>query len=173
MNCRFLEFSEIIRIIARFFGNVYKYKNLYVTKTAEDAQRQLKLLVKHTKIMTIAFAEDRGTRILADTPIQLRLEVTVPATKDSPVLEIPQSATVTGTYATFDLFGLMPPMENRQLPSTTWVRVKEAVTPAHKGTPLWFLYLERDMLKVINQQTPGRSSTSLLSKDSVYRPRAC
>ena len=156
--------------LAGFFGNIYSYKGLYNARNSSEAQRQTRDLIKHTKSVTEAFIAVTSDEVRADTPTQLLIEVTIPPPKMYPLNEMPENSTVTGTFASLRVFGLMPPMENRQLPVTTWGRLREVVTRPGAGHPLWLLNLERDMLNAANGLALNGASASFLSSDTVYRP---
>lgn len=155
--------------IAKFFGDIYKYKNLYVLKDASETQRQTQTLVGQVKCISEAFKAARGTDIRADTPIQLQLDVYIPSLQGEPLSCILESAEVTGTFASFKLFDLLPPMIGNQRPATTWGALKRASSSEYRAVAPWIERLERDMLDAANGRVPNSVEGTLSSNDKVYR----
>jgi hypothetical protein len=155
--------------IATFFTDIYAYKNLYVAEDASEGLRQTQTLARQVKRITEAFKAARGTDIRADTPIQLQLDVYVPASQGELLSCIPESAEVTGTFASFKLFELLPPMINKQLPATTWGALKKASSSEYRTVAPWIERLERDMLDAANGRVPNSVEGTLSSNDKVYR----
>ena len=130
--------------ISTFFKNFYKYKGLYVPKDADEGQRQITKLVRQSKRITEAFKAARTTDVLADTPTQLLIDVSVSAKAGERMTEVPDESEITGTFQSLGLFGLMPHMVNRQLPITTWGRLKEVLAQKVGGrSPFWIESLDR------------------------------
>jgi TIR domain len=123
--------------IAKFFSDFCTYKELYVARGVSDSGRQLQTIAQKAKRITDAFKATRGKDIRADTPTQPGIEVRVTAAPDEKLVGIPPEATVTGTFESFALFGLMPPMVQRQLPTTTWGWVREACSSPHNTIVPW------------------------------------
>src|SRR3954453_1821899 len=171
LNSEFDERKFYLRTpIAEFFSNFYEYENLYVVRDAGDAQRQLDALAPQAQHITEAFKTARGTDIRADTPIQLRLELTIRANLKTPLQSVPDNAELTGTFQSFNLFGLMPYMINRQLPKTTWTGLKQLVSEARNVSALWLDCLEKDIINVADQRWPSGIEVTFPSGDKMYRP---
>jgi len=156
--------------IASFFKNFYKYKDLYVPKDSDDAQRQLAKLVRQTRRITEAFKAARRTDILADTPTQLCIELSILGCSEKLLTKIPDEAEITGTFQSLGLFGLMPHMANRQLPVTSWGRLKQVMNPNRGRTPLWIENLEQDMMNAANSLALTGLVMSFGSNGKIWRP---
>jgi hypothetical protein len=155
--------------IAKFFSDLYAYKSLYVARDASENQRQTQTLSAQVRRITEAFKAARGTDVLTNTPIQLQLDVSVESTKGKPLLSIPEDAKVTGTFASLALFGLMPPMQNKQLPATTWGELKRACCSEYRPVAPWIERLERDMLDTSSHRVPRSMEATLASNEKIYR----
>ena len=68
------------------------------------------------------------------------------------------------------LFGLMPPMANRQLPVTTWGQLKATLSERTKQLPLWLIRLEEDIVAIANERSPTSTETSFSSGGKIWRP---
>jgi TIR domain-containing protein len=151
-----------------FFAALCAYKNLYLP----DAQgEQTETLVRKTKVLTEAFKAARGFAVRVDTPTQLGIEVMVSSSKDAAALDrIPNESIITGTFGSFRLFGLMPHMENRQLPATTWARLRAACESPLRMSVMWMERLEKDMISAANGIALGASDASFAGEDDkIYR----
>jgi hypothetical protein len=138
--------------LAKFFSDLYAYKGLYVAKDASEAQRQAQTLLRQVKRITDAFKDARGSDIRADTPIKDQIDVQIDSSTVEPLIKIPDSAKVVGTYSSLALFGLRPPMQNKQLPVTTWRDLKQAGSSKYRTTAPWVECIEQDMLAAANAQ---------------------
>jgi hypothetical protein len=156
--------------IASFFKNFYKYKSLYVPKDSDDAQRQLAKLVRQSRRITEAFKAARGNDVRADTPTQLCIELSFPGCSENFLTKIPEEAEITGTFQSLGLFGLMPHMANRQLPVTSWGRLKQVMNPNHSRIPLWIENLEQDMINAANGLALTGSEISFGKNGKIWRP---
>jgi hypothetical protein len=154
--------------LAQFFAAFYKYKGLY---TGTDAARHQKKLIQQVKRVSEAFKAARNTDIRFDTPTQLSIQISVHGgNRDGRLARIPAEAEVSGTFQSLGLFGLMPPMSERQLPKSTWGKVREASqTPFRRLQPA-MQFLERDMLDAANGRTLSGMEATFVSNDRVYRP---
>ena len=155
--------------LAKFLADFYKYKDLYVARDAADAQRQVQTLARQTKRITEAFKSARASDIQASTPTQLGVEILVAGTAGAEMTRVPDDAEVVGTFQSLGLLGLMPPMQNEKLPSTTWGRVRDACATAFRTTALWMERLEKDMLDAANGRALSSGEATFASKDKVYR----
>jgi hypothetical protein len=161
----FYERSEL----AKFFVDFCQYDGLYVPSDGAEYQRQSQTIIRKAKRITEAFRIARGNDIRADTPTQLGIEVTVPYKAGQPLASIPLDAQVKGTFQSFGLFALMPPMQGEQLPSTTWADVKAAGQSPYSGYLPWIERLEQDMLNAANGRTLSEAEATFRSKDKTYR----
>jgi hypothetical protein len=157
--------------VASFFKNFYKYKNLYVPKDSDDAQRQLTKLIGQTRRITEAFKAGQRDDPVADTPTQLRIEVSIPCYPEERLTKVPGEAKITGTFHSLRLFGLMPHMHNKQLPVTSWGRLKQEVMNQNGGqTPLWIENIEQDMINAANGLALTGLEMSFGSDGKMWRP---
>lgn len=158
--------------VESFFSNFYNYENLYVASTLGDHAPLHKNIVVNCKHLTEAFKEGRGDEIVTDTPTQLRVEVCIPPGKESELMIIPDEATVTGTYESMSLFGIMPHMQNRQLPQVSWGVLKREVAALDASRPLWLQCLERDILNSANGRVLEGFHATLRDgrSEKTYRP---
>ena len=106
--------------VFRFLSSFCRYKGLYVVDKIEDNARLQTDLIQRARNITKAFEDGRGKDVVVDTPAQLGWEVLVTTDLRGDTASVPDTAVVTGTYESFRLFGLMPDMMNRQLPSASW-----------------------------------------------------
>ena len=155
--------------LAMFLSDFYKYKDLYIARDVADAQRQVQTLVRQTKRITEAFKSARASDIQSSTPTQLGVDVLVSASLAGGLTQIPDDAEVVGTFQSLGLLGLLPPMQNEKLPSTTWNRVREACSTSFRTTALWMEHLERDILNAANGRALSGAEATFASKDKVYR----
>ena len=157
--------------ITSFFKNFYRYKNLYVTTSDGDgAERQIAKILHQSKRLTEAFKTARRHDVLADTPTQLRLEVSITDNARSNLTSVPDDAEITGTYQSFGLFGLMPHMVNRQLPVASWGQLKRVMTPTGSPTPIWLEDLEQDMVNAANGVALTGREVSFNRDRKIWRP---
>lgn len=155
--------------LARFFEDFCRYDALYVTRDTSETQRQSQAIIRKAKRITETFRAARGNDVRADTPTQLGVEVTVACKSGEPLAAIPSDAQVKGTYQSFGLFGLLPPMQGEQLPSTGWGEVKSACRSPYSAHIPWVERLERDMLNAANGRALGEPEATFLSKNKTYR----
>src|SRR5277367_4834559 len=155
--------------LAQFFSDLHAYKSLYVVRDAGDAQRQLQTIVSQAKAVTEAFAKAAESDVRSDTPTQLRIEVSVSAKSGQRLSRIPIEAEVSGTYQSLGLFGLMPPMYEQRLPTSTWGAVREMSSSPYRRVAPWIDRLERDMLDAAASRVPGGLEATFSSKDKIYR----
>jgi hypothetical protein len=155
--------------VAKFFEDFCQYDALYVAGETSEVQRRSQAIIRKAKRITEAFRAARGNDVRADTPTQLSVEVTVPCKSGELLTVIPTDASVKGTFQSFGLFGLMPPMHDQQLPSASWGSVRAACrTPFSTHIP-WVERLEQDMLDAANGRALREPEATFLSKDKTYR----
>jgi hypothetical protein len=152
--------------IAKFFADFFTYKELYVAHAPSESERQLQTICQKAKRVTEAFKASRASDIYADTPTQLGIEVRVAAGAGDKLLQISELAEVSGTYESFKLFSMMPPMVQKQLPKTTWGRVREA---SNDVIVPWMDRLEMDMLAAANGAVPISPEATFRSGAKIYR----
>jgi TIR domain len=155
--------------LARFFSDIYKFKDLYVARDVAESQRQVQTLLRQVKRITDAFNAARGSDVRSDTPTQLRVEVSMPGTRDQKLLRIPPESQVAGTFQSLALFGLMPPMQNNRLPSTTWGEIQQACGSQYRRIPPWMERVERDMLDAGTGRVLSGLESTFSYKDKIYR----
>jgi len=109
--------------VFQFLQDMCIYQDLYIVQGPDDTERQTNVLLEGAKRITNAFKAARASDIKSDTPTQLGLEISFAAPAGA-LNAVPNEAVVTGTFGTFKLFGLMPPMEHRQLPVSTWQELR-------------------------------------------------
>jgi len=154
-----------------FLDSFSAYRGLYLTHADREHAQKQDLLLAAARRLTLAFAAAHGTEVKTDTPTQLTFSVQfVP--EISAISAIPGKAMVTGTFASFALFGLLPAMQNRQLPSTTWDEVRAACQARSVANTLWMQSLEREMVNVASGKLPGSPEAVFMSAlgHKVYRP---
>lgn len=155
--------------IATFFNDFYKYKGLYTTRDAAEAQRQLQTQVRQVKRITDAFIAARGSHVRADSPTQLRVEISVASARDVKLTKIPAGAEVAGTFQSLALFGLAPPMQVGRLPITTWGSIRDACGSEYRRIPPWMERLEQDMLDSGNGLVLSGLEATFSAKEKIYR----
>jgi hypothetical protein len=157
--------------LAKFFADVYKYKDLYVPADAADSARQVETLGLQVRRITAAFKSARGSDVASNTSTQLGVEIAVPATPGLSLARIPDTAVLKGTYESLKLSGILPARAEGQLPETTWKALREAAGSQYRSTPPpWMEQLEQDMLAVANEKTFGAVEATFASKDqTIYR----
>jgi hypothetical protein len=155
--------------LAKFFDDFCRYDALYVARDNSETQRQSQAIIRKAKRITEAFRAARGNDIRADTPTQLGVEVAVSSKAGEPLMAIPVDAQVKGTFQSFGLFGLMPPMQGEQLPLASWGEVKAACRSPYSAHIPWVERLERDMLNAANGRALGEPEATFLSKNKTYR----
>ena len=167
---RFYRESAVFRFLADFC----RYKELWPVRDAAQAERQTQALLAAAKRVTLAFEAARASDVKSDTPTQLELEVAFEAGPPgaAPAEAVPDDALVTGTFASFALFGLMPPMANKQLPSTTWAELRAACVQRSAANALWMDSLEREMVDTMRGRALGTPEAifSAASDGKLYRP---
>jgi TIR domain len=156
--------------LAQFFMAFYKYKNLYFARDAAEGQRQQQTLSGQVKRVTAAFQAARRSDVRFDTPTQLGVEVSVPSSATAELAEIPSTAEVTGTFQSLALFGLMPPMQEKRLPKTSWGQVRAAAQTAYRRLEPSMEFLERDMIDAANGRVLSGLEATFVSEGKVYRP---
>lgn len=155
--------------LAKFFEDFCRYQSLYVAHDGAESKRQWQEIIRKAKRITEAFRAARGNDVRTDTPTQLSIELTVSCKPDQPLAEIGPEAQVKGTFQSFGLFGLMPPMEGEQLPTAAWADVRAACRSPYSGRALWIERLERDMLNAAGGRALCDSEATFLSKTKTYR----
>ena len=158
--------------VFRFLSDFCRYKDLYPVRDAAQAERQTQALLAAAKRVTLAFEAARASDVKSDTPTQLKLEVSFDAASPNLVDAVPDDAQVTGTFASFALFGLMPPMANKQLPSTTWAELRAACAQRSAANALWMHSVEREMVDTMRGRALGTPEAilSAASDGKLYRP---
>lgn len=158
-------------ILFAFLDSFCAYRGLYLPRADREHAQKQDLLLAAAKRLTLAFVAAHGTEVRTDTPVQLTLSVQF-VSDTAAIGAIPGSAVVTGTFASFALFGLMPAMQNRQLPSTTWEEVRAACQERSAANTLWMYSLEREMVNVASGKLPGSPEAVFMSAmgNKVYRP---
>ncbi|MFC7738251.1 TIR domain-containing protein [Roseomonas sp. GCM10028921] len=160
--------------VFRFLADFCRYKELWPVRDAAQAERQTQALLAAAKRITLAFEAARASDVKSDTPTQLKLEVAFEAGPPgaAPAEAVPDDAQVTGTFASFALFGLMPPMANKQLPSTTWAELRAACVQRSAANALWMDSLEREMADSMRGRALGTPEAifSAASDGKLYRP---
>jgi hypothetical protein len=158
--------------VFRFLSDFCRYKDLYPVRDAAQAERQTQALLAAAKRVTLAFEAARASDVKSDTPTQLKLEVSFDAGSPTLVEAVPDDAQVTGTFASFALFGLMPPMANKQLPSTTWAELRAACAQRSAANALWMHSVEREMVDTMRGRALGTPEAilSAASDGKLYRP---
>lgn len=154
-----------------FLDSFCAYRGLYVPRAEREHAQKQDLLLAAAKRLTLAFVAAHGTEVQTDTPTQLTLSVRF-VSEAAAIDAIPGQATVTGTFASFALFGLMPAMQNRQLPATTWDEVRAACQGRSAANALWMYSLEREMVNVASGKLPGSPEAVFMSAlgQKVFRP---
>ncbi len=161
--------SEVFNFLAGFCS----YRGLYVPRDPKENDRQRELLLDSAKRITKAFEAARSTDVKSDTPTQLTLEVSFTPDAAPPAIKsVPGTALVTGTFGSFALFGLMPAMSNRQLPSTTWDELRAASSSRSIANALWMRAVEREMVNVANGKLLGAPEAVFQGAQGtkIYRP---
>jgi hypothetical protein len=160
--------------VFRFLADFCRYKELWPVRDAAQAERQTQALLAAAKRVTLAFEAARASDVKSDTPTQLKLEVAFEAGPPgaAPAVAVPDDAQVTGTFASFALFGLMPPMAKRQLPSTTWAELRAACVQRSAANALWMDSLEREMADTMRGRALGTPEAifSAANDGKLYRP---
>jgi hypothetical protein len=162
----FYENSELVRL----FVDLSNYKKLYVPRDASDTQRQQQSFIRKAKLITEAFRERHLSDVRFDTPTQLGFEISVPAKMGESLDKIPSNAMAKGTFATFNLFNMMPHMDkDQQLPSVTWGEVRAASQKQSSGYLPWLERLEQDLVNAADQRSLGKAEATFRGVDKTYR----
>ena len=162
----FYEHSQV----AKFFFDFCNYDDLWVPREQEEIRRKTETIIRKAKLVTEAFRAARGNDVRADTPTQLGIEVSVPYNIGESLASIPLDAQVKGTYQSYNLFGLMPPMQGEQLPVSTWGAIKAARPYPFSGYLPWIDQLEKDMLNAANGLALSQPEATFRSDDNkTYR----
>jgi TIR domain len=158
--------------VFRFLSDFCRYKGLYQVRDAAEAERQTQALLASAKRVTLAFEAARGSDIKTDTPTQLKLEVSFEAGLSGAIAAIPADARLIGTFESFRLFGLMPAMANRQLPSASWEELRRACLQRSAANALWMESLEREMVNTAQGRALGTPEAVFSSArdGKLYRP---
>jgi hypothetical protein len=155
--------------LAKFFFDFCRYDGLYVPRDDSETQRQSQTIIRKAKRIIEEFRAARGSDVRADTPTQLSIEIKTLAKPAEPLIAFPMDAQVKGTYQSLDLFGLMPPLQGEQLPTTTWGELKAACRPEYSAHIPWVERLERDMLSAANGRALSEPEATFRSKNKTYR----
>jgi len=156
--------------LSRFFEDIYKYKNLYMPRDVSESARQVQTQARQIKRITDAFKAARAADVLADTPTQLGVEISVPGVPSGGLSRIPDEAVVRGTYESLGLLGLMPARIEGQLPETTWRAVREVSGTKFRATAPWMERLEKDMVNAANQMALDGVEATFSSRDQrIFR----
>ena len=150
--------------LAKFFADIYKYKELYVASDAAEAARQIETQVRQARRITEAFKAARASDVASNTPAQLGVEIAVPGVPDRAMSKVPDDAQIRGTYESLKLFGIMPARQETRLPETTWRALRNAAGSDYKPAPLWMDQLKRHV-SVANERTFGSGEATFASKD--------
>jgi hypothetical protein len=147
--------------LKEFLIDFCEYKDLYVARDAAEGERQRRTVTRQAKIITDAFKAARASDVRSTTPTQLRIEIEVPAAPGSTLQKIPDEAEASGTFQSLGLFGLMPPLQGKQMPRTTWARIRQSSGLPDTAVIPWMKSLEMDMLTVCLEAQPARLTPSL------------
>ena len=155
--------------LARFFNGFFKYKNLDTVRDMDDARRQAQAVIRKVKLVTDAFKAAQECDLRADTPTQLRMEITIVPPGGAKLTKIPDDAVVCGTFESLGLFDLMPPMLQQKLPCTTWAQLREVASAAFRNIPPWMQRLERDILDAAGGRRLSGLEATFSSRGKIYR----
>ncbi|MEJ1963780.1 MAG: toll/interleukin-1 receptor domain-containing protein [Gammaproteobacteria bacterium] len=155
--------------LARFFNNFLKFRNLDTLRDVEDAKRQTQSVIRKVKMVTDAFKAAQECDLKADTPTQLRMEITVVPPAGAKLTKIPDDAVVCGTFESLGLFNLMPPMLHQRLPCTSWAQLREESSASLRRVPPWMQRLERDIMDAASGRRLSGLEATFSSRGKIYR----
>jgi hypothetical protein len=157
--------------VFQFLWDFCAYKDLYLADKHAEIDRKTQTLLFAAKRITLAFEAARAQDVMTDTPTQCALKVSFGSGSPGPFRAVPPDAKVSGTSASFNLFGLRPPMANEQLPSITWAELKAACQERSPTNALWMESLEQEMVSTTRKLALGTPEAvfSAASSGNLFR----
>jgi hypothetical protein len=155
--------------LAKFFANVYNFKNLYVARDLAESQRQLYSICQKARNVTKAFIDAMANDVRSDSPTQLSVDISVKVAPGTKLTKLPPNAEVSGPLQSMALFGLMPPRQEGRLPSVTWDQIRKEFETPYRSVPLWMERLEQDIVDAANSKILTGLEATLFSNGKIYR----